>query len=198
MYSPQTAEGSTNSIKRGVLKRRLPAVILARLDPLTPAASAVVPFRLQLKNISGDLNCHICGSFSSPTDGSPINPAFLGPGAVTMQLTPSVLTPNAGRIFLRPVFQDPTAAQNENHPLPQDLPFGWEFQTEADEVYIDVNANQSLITSIQTGLDGQLLVQVTVEYNGQWWDIKAAQEALSRVILQGSGGTPFILGTAGA
>lgn len=198
-FSPQTAEGSANSIKTGNLKRRLPAVVLAVLDPNTSGAvEGTADFRVQLKNLSGDLNVHVMAGFGSPNSQGTIEAGAVAAGAAVMQLTPTQLTPNAGRVFLRPVFQDPTAAQNENHPLPQDLPFGWEFTTEADEVYIDITVDLVLIADvIDEPLDGLLVVEAIVEYNGQWWDIKAAEMAISRVILQGVG-APLLIGTGGA
>jgi hypothetical protein len=195
-FAPQTREGSSNSIKRGDLKRRLPVVVLAVLDGgTTGATSGTVTFRVQLKNLSGDLNVHVLAGFGSPNSQGTIEAAAIPAGAATMQLTPTQLTPNAGRVFLRPVFQDPTAAQNENHPLPQDLPFGWEFTTEADEVYIDIAVNLVTIAAITPiPISGQIIVEAIVEYNGEWWDIKAAELAISSVILQGIG-APLTIGT---
>ena len=95
---PQTLGGGSNTYKVGSLKRRLDAVILARLDPLTVGNEGTTTKQLVLKNINGDLNIQIAASFSSPTDGTPIMPDDISAGAATMQLTPSVLTPNAGRI----------------------------------------------------------------------------------------------------
>lgn len=195
-FGLQTREGSSNSIKHGDLKRRLPVVVLANLSSATTGAtSGTATFRLQLKNLSGDLNVHVFAGFASPNSQGTIEAGAITAGAATMQLTPTQLTPNAGRVFLRPVFQDPTAAQNENHPLAQDLPFGWEFQTEADEVYIDITVN--LVTIAVGALDGLLVVDAVVEYNGEWWDIKAAELAISSVILQGIG-IPRIIGTGAA
>jgi hypothetical protein len=88
---------------------------------------------------------------------------------------------NQPKIYLRPVFQNPfAAAPNSNNPLPQDLPFGWEFSTEADEVYIDI---QFTMAKAPGSVDGNVVVQVTIEYNGQWWDTKAIQAALGQVQL---------------
>src|SRR5882724_11011523 len=135
MNMPQTRLGGTNSFKVGSLKRRLDPVIVAILDNTVggPAVPTSETRRIVLKNLNGDLNIHVCAAAVGPTDGTSIQPAELAAGAATMQLTPVVYTGTQSKIFLRPVFQDPVAAQNENHPLPQDLPFGWEFSTEADE-----------------------------------------------------------------
>jgi hypothetical protein len=189
---PQDWEGGSNTFKIGSLKRRLPAVVLATLNSSQTSSLGTINQHIVLKNLSGSLKCQIMGSFSS-IDGKPaIVPASIPAGAVTMQLTPVVLTPNAGKIYGRPTFQDPTALANQNHPLPQDLPFGWEFSTESDEVYIDV-----VIADVFGGLalDGQIVIAASVEYNGDWWSVEAIKYALSRVQLTGA--NPPQIGTAG-
>lgn len=188
---PQTWEGGSASYKVGSLKRRLPAVILANLDSFTAGDLLTTTRQLVLKNLNGDLNIQIAASFASPTDGTAILPSAIPAGAVTMQLTPVVNTPNAGKIYLRPVFQDPTAASNANNPLPQDLPFGWEFSTEADEIYLDFIINDTLFGA--TDLQGQIVVAVTIEYNGEWWSTEAVQYAISQVQLTGC--QPALIGT---
>ncbi len=199
-FGPQSREGSATSIKHGLLKRRLPAVEIAYLDPnISGAVEGTMDFRLQLKNLSGNLNVHIYAGFATPDSQGGIEAADVTAGAATIQLTPTELTPNNGRVFLRPVFQDPTAAQNENHPLPQDLPFGWEFTTESDEVYIDIVVDLVTIADvIDEPLEGNLVVGAVVEYNGEWWNIDAAEKAISAVILQGVGSGKAIIGTGGA
>lgn len=189
---PQTWEGGSNTFKIGSLKRRLPAVVLATLNSGVTSSLGALQQHIILKNLNGSLKVQIMGSFSSVDGKTPIIPANIPAGAVTMQLTPVVLTPNAGKIFGRPVFQDPTvAATNQNHPLPQDLPFGWEFSTEADEVYIDI-----AIADVFGGLnlDGQIVVAASVEYNGNWWSIDAIKFAISQVQLTGA--NPYNIGTA--
>lgn len=189
---PDSRIGGTNSYKVGSLKRRLDPVIVANLssafvsDVLTPTQ------RLVLKGLSGDLNVHIAAAPVGLTDSTPILPSAIAAGFATMQLTPVIVCGNQAKIYLRPVFQNPfAAAPNSNNPLPQDLPFGWEFSTEADEVYIDIAFNDSLVPS---NANGNVVVQATVEYNGQWWDTKAIQAALGQVQLTDC--QTLILGTA--
>lgn len=190
---PGLWEGGSNSFKAGSLKRRLPAVTVARLDSSMEGNTDTIVQRAILKNLNGDLNIQLVAAFGGPADGQPITPDLIAAGAATMQLTPVVDSPNAGKIYLRPVFQDPSANQNENHPLPQDLPFGWEFQTEADEVYIDITMSNVLFST--TNLEGQILLQATVEYNGAWQNIEAIRYAISQVQLTG---LPLqIIGTEG-
>lgn len=179
---PDSRIGGTNSYKIGALKRRLDPVIVATMnsafitDLSTPRAQVI------LKGLSGDLNVHIAAAPVGSTNGAPITPDQIPAGWATMQLTPAIICGNQPRIYLRPVFQDPFAvAPNSNNPLPQDLPFGWEFSTEADEVYIDIQFN----TAIVSFLNGSVVVQATIEYNGQWWDTKAIQAALGQVQLVG-------------
>lgn len=189
---PNTRIGGTDVYKVGALKRRLDPVIVANLIPTLTANNATPKAQVVLKGLSGDLNVQIAAAPVGSTDGQPILPGVLFAGWANMQLTPVVLCGNQPKIYLRPVFQDPFAvAPNSNNPLPQDLPFGWEFSTEADEVYIDINFNNNFIT---TSLAGSVIVQATVEYNGQWPDIKAVQAALGQVQLIGTP-SPIQIGT---
>lgn len=189
---PQTWEGGTGSYKVGSLKRRLPAVTLAILDSDTAGDANTTSRQLVLKNLNGDLKIQIAASFGATSDGTALLPAVIPAGTATIQLTPVVNTPNAGKLYLRPVFQDPTAASNQNNPLPQDLPFGWEFSTEADEVYMDFVINDSLLGT--TELQGQIVVAVTIEYNGEWWSTEAVQYSIAQVQLTGC--QPQLIGTA--
>lgn len=189
MPLPQTIGGGSHGFKVGSLKRRLDAVTVAILDPLTTGTTGTANFQLFLKNLNADLSVHLFGAFSSP-DQSGLDPSIIPAGAVTIQLTPRALTPNVGRVYLRPVFQDPTAAQNENHPLPQDLPFGWEFTTNADEVRVDLTVDLGLFDGSE---NGQIIVGCDVEYDGAWWDTEAYRYAISQVQLTKPG--VLIIGT---
>ena len=187
-----TRIGGTNSYKLGCLKRRLDPVIVANFAQFALGNATVFNAQVVLKGLSGDLNVHIAAAPVGSTNSTPILPSAILPGWAEMQLTPAIICGNQPRIYLRPVFQDPFAvAPNSNNPLPQDLPFGWEFSTEADEVYIDITINNALSP---INVDGSVIVQVTVEYNGQWWDSKAIQAALGQVQLTDC--SPIVLGTA--
>lgn len=189
-----TRIGGTNSYKVGALKRRLDPVIIANLTSALPTDLLIPTQRLVLKGLSGDLNIQIIGAPVGLTDSTPIIPSQIPAGFATMQLTPVVVCGNQPKIYLRPVFQDPFAvAPNSNNPLPQDLPFGWEFSTEADEVYIDIAFKDGFVP---LNINGNVVVQVTVEYNGQWWDTKAIQAALGQVQLTDC--QTLMIGTAGS
>lgn len=188
---PDSRVGGTNSYKIGALKRRLDPVVVALLDSTVEADGNTTSVQVVLKGISGDLNCHIAAGPIGKSDGASIMPVSFPAGMGTMQLTPVVMQGNQPKMFLRPVFQDPfAAAPNSNNPLPQDLPFGWEFSTEADEVYIDIVIQNGLTTEVP--INGSVVVQATVEYNGQWWDTKAVQAALGQVQLIGVTNPPVI------
>jgi hypothetical protein len=178
---PDSRIGGTNTYKVGGLKRRLDPVIVANLVSLQALGTGTPLQRLVLKGLSGDLNIQIAAAPVGLTDSTPIIPSQVPAGFATMQLTPVVVCGNQPKIYLRPVFQNPfAAAPNSNNPLPQDLPFGWEFSTEADEVYIDIQFTMALAPS---NANGNVVVQVSIEYNGQWWDTKAIQAALGQVQL---------------
>jgi len=178
-------EGGPDTFKRGSLKRRLPATVIAYLSTSDETGPTTVQTcRLLLKNLNATLKCHIVGGVISNVGEDLIRPSEVPAGAATMQLTPKVIPPDSPPYFLRPVFQDPTLAQNENHPLAQDLPFGWEFTTNTDDVEIEIIVTPA--TWAGTNLTGKIAVMVDIEYDGQWWDTKAMQYAIGQVQLTGA------------
>jgi hypothetical protein len=197
MSLPNTQQGGTTGVQGGSLKRKLETIVIARLSSSEGTTLAgVTTFRLLLKNLFGVLNLHIACGLDPADSGNVIRPAAIPVnGAGTMQLTPINNFPDAKKVYLRPVFQDPAGVSTENHPLPENIPFGWEDATEADEVEIEVILSPDGWAG--TGLNANIDVQVTVEYNGEWWDQKAIQFALSQVTLQGSSVTVPIIATGG-
>jgi hypothetical protein len=175
-------EGGPDVFKRGSLKRRLPGAVISKLstsDESGPTTAQTV--RLLLKNLNADLKLHIAASVVSAIGNVPIRPSQVPAGAATIQLIPKIIPPDGNPQFLRPVFQDPALAQNQNHPLAQDLPFGWEFSTNTDEVEIEIIVTPLLFAG--TNLVGNIIVMVDIEYDGVWWDTKAMQYAISQVQL---------------
>ena len=189
-----TQEGGETGVFVGSLKRRLKAIPLARF--INTGESGTITsetmFRLLLTGLNGTLNVHIAVGIEGDTGF--VRPSDVPAGGATMQLTPINLFPEvAKKVYLREVFQDPTATDNQNHPLAVDIPFGWEGSTEADQVEIEVTVNivDDAEAEIWTdsNIAGRLVCEVTVEYNGNWWDVQAAQFALSQVQLQGEPGS---------
>lgn len=192
---PGLREGGPDVFKRGSLKRRLPIKTICELSQsLEGGADTVQTVRLLLKNLNADLKCHIMAGFASNKGSVPIRPSSIAAGTATMQLTPKAIPGDSNPIWLRPVFQDPALAQHENHPLAQNIPIGWEFSTNADEVEIEVIVNFALLAG--TNLNGKLLVMADIQYDGVWWDTKAMQYAISQVQLTGSD-TSFGIFTGG-
>jgi hypothetical protein len=183
-------EGGPQVFKKGSLKRRLPIVTVAQLSLTDSSGPAGVQSRrLLLKNLNADLKVHIVGAVVSANGNTPVLPASVPAGAATMQLTPKVISGDSVPMYLRPVFQDPTLAQNQNHPLAQDLPFGWEFSTNADDVEIEIIITPALW--VNANILGKVLVMVDIEYDGAWWDIKAVEYALAQPQLIGF--EPFVV-----
>lgn len=188
---PNVSEGGTHGVLIGALKRRLKTITIARLSTSEGTTLGVsANSRLLLKNLNGVLNVQLAVGVLS-VSGSPLRPSqypAAGTAFGTVQLTPINNFPDGNqKIYLRPVFQDPAQPQQENHPLPQDIPFGWEFETRADEVEIDV-----LLTADgwqSSGINGNIVVQATVEYNGSWWDQQAISYALGQVDFMGGPST---------
>jgi len=178
-------EGGPDTFKRGSLKRRLPATVIAYLSTSDETGPlGVQTCRLLLKNLNADLKCHIVAGVISNVGEVPIRPEDVPPDAATLQLIPKVIPPDGPPIFLRPVFQNPALPQQRNNPLPQNLPFGWEFTTNTDEVEITVVIEPSLW--VGSDLTGKIAIMVDIEYDGQWWDTKAMQYAIGQVQLTGA------------
>jgi hypothetical protein len=192
---PATRQGGTKSWQKGSLKRRLPAIRFANLVP-GASGDTTVTSTMKLTGLSGALNVQIAAGFVTG-DGNLIKPVLIMPAGVTMQLTPVNNFGDAGRMMLRPVFQDPALPVNSNNPLPMDLPFGWEFSTECDEVWIDlvINRNWTNFPLASPPLVGTAVVEVTIEYQGQWQDVEAIEFMIGQVNLTDC--TPVIIATAG-
>lgn len=179
---PGVREGGPESHKVGSLKRRLPSVCLAHLSASSEAQEpAPWTSRLILKNLNADLTVHILATVCGNNTENPIETTSVPAGAATMQLIPVSLPGDAPPLYARPVFQDPTLAQNENHPLAQDLPFGWEFASNCDQVIIDIAIDPALFGG--TLLNGRIMVLVDIQYDGAWWDTQAIHFAISQVNL---------------
>ncbi len=176
----------TEGWKNGNLRRYLPSVAVFTLDSTTAQSADVQTRRLWLTGLSANLRVQVsCGAIRNDDGGN--NDPFVWPaGGGSMQIYPVTKFPDIGqrRIFLRPVFQDPTNTTNTNAPLAQELPFGWEGEfTLGDDLMIEVSLDGAIFFNTQ--IDGQVIVQVAVEYNGAWWDIEAISKAMGKVNLQG-------------
>lgn len=190
-----TKQGSTDTFKVGSLKRRLDPITIALLNTVAPTDSVDrFAARLLLTGLNTDLTVHVAVAITNDNQ-TPIEPANYPVNPGTIQLIPRVIPPGAPPMWLRQVFQDPAAVDNKNHPLAMDIPFGWSFEPEgADEVIIDLACTAGAY--IHSQIVGQLVVQVTVEYTGTWWDTKAIMYALGQVRLSGAP-DPRVIDTGG-
>jgi hypothetical protein len=193
---PSLGDGGTSSVKLGSLKRRLKPVLIIGLSSAGGRGDISATSRLLLKGLSGNLNVQIaCGVVG--LDGKPIRPdQYPAADMGTIQVTPVNNFPeNQGKLYLRPAFQDPTSTDGANHPLPQNLPYGYEFSTRADEVEIDIvipESGEAASAWQGTNISGNIFCQVTVEYDGQWWDVEAVRLALGQVTLNGQDNNDII------
>lgn len=188
-----TRQGSTTSYQQGSLKRRLPSVILAHLTSSVVNEGDDHQFRLRLNNLNQYMSVQIAAAYVGNKTEEPIKAADVVNNAVTYQLTPVNNFTDTGPVWLRPLFQDPAGAPNENHPLPQSLPHSWEFSTNADMVFIDLDLTSAAFAA--TDLDGRVVVQVTIEYNGSntYFDLRTMSFGISQVQLTGN--DPVSVGT---
>lgn len=177
----------TDGFRHGSLKRHVNTVRLVQFDDTSVAnVTGDARFTLLLKNLNDSLNFQVSVAIYND-DNTPFKPDDgtasetgdypLAPGVV--QLVPVTNYPDAPKTWLRPVFQNPANVLNENDPLPQDIPFGWNDAAETDEVEVVVVIPRSSYAG--TGIKGALVAQAMVEYNGQWWDVDAISNMLSQV-----------------
>ncbi len=199
---PQLREGGSDSVFYGSLIRRLDPIRLANLSDAAGGVETEQNLRFTIRGLCSQLTVHVgVALVKGPADGTNMDPILPSeypaiPG--TMQITPIVNNPQAPKAYLREVFQDPTAVgtDNANHPLGQDIPFGWSFNPGgADEARVDVVIPAAAY--VAESLVGTLVGLVTVEYTGSWWDVRTVQKAIGNVnVPAGDDVLPSIL-TAG-
>lgn len=181
-------KGGTRGVLAGNLKRRLDSQVLANIVIGEPGDGDVT-VSCTIQGLSSVLNVFAGVSAVLMEDGGngvPIAAEDWPANAGTLQIIPQTNFGDRPRGKLRPVFQDPTATDNENHPLPQDLPFSWNFPGECDEAVVEVVLNKA--AWVGYGVGGiQIQLQVMVEYFGPWWDVEAVQLAMGQVSLSPPG-----------
>lgn len=190
---PGTRSFSNEGYKIGDLKRRLPIATVAVMQTAATngaVQTGIFTYRLLVKNLSRGLSVHIAAGVVGNDTSTIINPASIPAGAATMQLTPTNVFADRPPLLLRPIFQNPAIANNANNALPQDLPFGWEFETVSDQVYVDITFNAALF--VLTFLNGTLVIEVGIEYTGDWPFPEAPKYQLSQVQLIEAGAPKFI------
>ena len=192
--STSAEEGGVGSFTDGVLTRHIKTVTLAYLSSAA-GSSAVFDAILKVQGMTQALTLHICVAAVGP-ESNPIKPADYPAAPGNWQLTPIVKPPERPRIYLREVFQDPTATDNADHPLPQDIPFGWSFEPEGAqeaEITVHVDANAYLTSE----LDGQLVCDVVAMYTANWVTPEAFNYAISKVRIIGDETDVPTIGTSG-
>jgi len=188
---------SNEAYKRGDLKRRLAILPLATMNADIAANPGILAgtftFRAVLKNLAAGLSISLAVAPVGFDSAVPILPAQIPPLAITWQATPVLLFPDAPPTYLRPIFHNPAIANNSNNPLPQDVPFGWEFETVADEIWIDVTVNATLLHLSLAA--GRIAVFASVEYTGNWPYPEAVKWSLTQVQLIQAGEATTVFNT---
>lgn len=175
-------KGGTRGVLKGNLKRRLDSMTLANITLGEPGEGNVTVSPL-ITGLSSVLNVFVgVSAILIDDDGNrtPLPAASWPANAGTIQITPQTNFSDRPKGLLRPVFQDPTAAANENNPLPQDLPFSWNFPGECDEAVLDIVLNKGAWLGFGRG-GIQIQLQVMIEYFGPWWDVEAIELAMGQV-----------------
>lgn len=176
--------GGTRAVQKGNLKRYLPSFTIATMSP-GEIGSGTVTLRGTIKGLRSVLDvgvgigAYIGEAGSADDDLQALPPSQWPAGAGTMQIIPQGNPPDAPRTQYRPVFQDPTAVDNLDHPLPQALPFSWNFPGEADEAVIEIVLDRDAWQG--SGLTCKLVMETWIEYVGPWWDVEAIILAMGQV-----------------
>jgi len=202
-------EGGPTSYRQGFLVRRLPSIVLFYLKNNGSGVTTQQTIRVQVKGLQANL-IYLMGVCAVPNDAAhelepEIDPLFAGlagnypPNPGTMQITPFVYPPQSTRMIFRPVFQDPTATDHKNHPLPQDIPYAWVVSgDDADGAYIDVDIPDSAWGAGEgVNVNGAIVFQISIAYDGSWWDSQALEKAISMVTATGTSAQPTTISTIG-
>jgi len=164
-------EGGSDSWKDGQLQRILKPVRLVNFVAAGGDAADITQ-RLKLQGLTNAITVHIALAIVGPPNSPPVMPEDYPATPGSFQLIPVVTPPECPRLYLRPVFQDPTKTTNTNVPQAQDIPFGWSFDPEgANEVEIEVDITAS--SYVGTDIIGTLICVATVMYTVSWQDPKA-------------------------
>jgi hypothetical protein len=186
--------GGTQGVFKGNLKRRLCSCVIAQVSP-GEVGSGPFTVTALLRGLSSVLNVFVgVGGYQMTDDDNivPIPPSVWPAGAGTIQMIPQSNFPDGGaKCQFRPVFQDPTFSDNANHPLPQELPFSWNFPGEADEAVIEITIDRDVFQG--TGLSFSIELQVMVEYFGPWWDAEAFKLAMGQVSITPPTNKPIVV-----
>lgn len=192
MFTHQGENTGSDSFKDGNLTRHIATVSLAILNS-TLSTSAALAIILKVQGLTQALTLHVCVAAVGP-EGAPIKPEDYPAAPGTWQMLPIVKAPDSPRIYLREVFQDPTATDNKNNPLPQDIPFGWSFEPEgAQEAEIDVVIPVNGYAA--TDLNGKLVCNVVAMYTANWMTPEAFEFAVSKVRVIGAPDSLVTIGT---
>jgi len=196
-------EGSTSSYRRGSLKRRIPSIRIAEFSNSETPNGTNPTGRIKVRGLEGSMKFMVsCGIVSPEGDETPIEASAYPAGGATMQITPTTQFPDLPPMWGRPVFQDPTSTTNTNQPQPQDLPFMWMVDgDEADGFVVDVAITNFDVNESNpwgnSNVNGILVLQLTVEFIGDWWDTKAIEFAMGQIRVS-PGQTPIpIISTGG-
>lgn len=178
---PGVTVGSTNSFRAGSKVRRLAPVTLCTFVPTAGTVAVNDPVNLMLTGLNQDLVALIGVGIIASNPSLPMLPMGYPSNVGNVQLIPRMGIAG-GNLYMRPVFQDPTATDNANHPLPQNYPFGWTFEPGgADACLIQVVTNAANFSV--TGIAGSLVVCVNVAYVGQSLNIEGADMAAIEYML---------------
>ena len=180
-------KGGTASVLKGNLKQRLLSLPIAFVRPEAGVGGSHT-VRAVVRGLSSVLKVFVgCSAYRVDLNGTmqPLDPGAMPAGAGTMQIIPQSNFGDSPKLQFRPVFQDPTAVDHLNHPLPQAIPFSWNFLGECDEAIIEVVLDGNAWS--ESNLTVKIVLQVMVEYFGPWWDAEAYRLAMGQVQLSPPG-----------
>ncbi len=173
MSLTSSRQGETTSWVYGGLRRRLPAgTAFTFVNGGEGGASGVITKRCRLLGVNTLLNIGIAAAIVADEGRAKvIYPALPG----TINVIPFVKPPDTGFLFMQPLSFVPqniprmfvlAAGFDPNGgPFPLEGVNGLGFCDGAD-IEITVDAAQY----VGAKLDGDLVLQVTADYNGHWWD----------------------------
>jgi hypothetical protein len=166
-------DNSGEAILTGIVQRQLKRIVLGDVV-LGASSTASVSSRIWLTGLSKAVSVIVQAGFvvNGGNNFIPTYPA--NPG--TLQITPITKgDSNDGDLYGNPIFSSPSFTG------PLTLPNGWEFNTLAPKAMIDVVFNAPAWSTLTAG---QVVLDIGLEYTGNWWDPKTVAKLLNRVTVE--------------
>lgn len=195
MAENNSRQGGSSSWKQGILKRPLPEICVFAMMPSNLLAPPAPTAGLWLRGLNPNLTVRIAVALSGTGQRDrPVYPALPG----TANITPYTMTTSGQVLFQRPLTLAPqtlpaTAVLGPGYRQGDDAANPDYGASGADGALIEVSIDPTQYATL--GTTANLLVTVTGDYTGHWWDVEAIVKLLGA--LEISSADPIVISTGG-